>query len=50
MDKLSGLASKLGGSHSASGTQTQGQPQGEQKDYVDRGNLHSLRNGLMDVR
>ncbi|GFG26390.1 hypothetical protein IFM61606_06370 [Aspergillus udagawae] len=37
MDKLSGLASKLGGSHSASGTQTQGQPQGEQKDYVDRG-------------
>lgn len=39
MDKLSGLASKLGGSHSASGHQTQ--RQGQQQDYVDRGNIHS---------
>ncbi|GIJ88069.1 hypothetical protein Asppvi_006985 [Aspergillus pseudoviridinutans] len=37
MDKLSGLASKLGGSNSASANQTQGQPQGQREDYVDRG-------------
>ncbi|KAF7117322.1 hypothetical protein CNMCM5793_006071 [Aspergillus hiratsukae] len=41
MDKLSGLASKLSGSHSTSANQTHGQPQGQQQDYVDRG-LDSL--------
>ncbi|KAF4216835.1 hypothetical protein CNMCM8980_007332 [Aspergillus fumigatiaffinis] len=37
MDKLAGLASKLGGSQSTSANQTQGQPQGQQEDFVDKG-------------
>ncbi|EAW21101.1 uncharacterized protein NFIA_062620 [Aspergillus fischeri NRRL 181] len=37
MDKLSGLASKLGGSQSTSANQTQGEPQRQQEDFVDRG-------------
>ncbi|EAL92122.1 uncharacterized protein AFUA_3G14660 [Aspergillus fumigatus Af293] len=37
MDKLAGLASKLGGSQSTPANQTQGEPQSQQEDLLDKG-------------
>ncbi|KAH1522874.1 hypothetical protein KXX29_009365 [Aspergillus fumigatus] len=36
-DKLAGLASKLGGSQSTPANQTQGEPQSQQEDLLDKG-------------